>query len=161
MRQLAFLFLSLIVTVAVGCSGSGSGDSSKGTGSSRGKGYAQKVLDADPKLFTGPHVRSAKNLKEFTPKHPAETKADAIQALTMLTPGSAPRRIKEGGSFTYAFGLRCNPALWNAVFGSPANVRQGRNNKQNWFIKCNDGDLRCVGDILGNQMIALDTVIEE
>lgn len=159
MRQLAFSFLPLIVVFAIGCGGGG--ESGKGAGSSGGKGYAQKVLDADPKLFTGPNVRSAQNVKEFTPKHSAGTKADAIQALTMLTPGSAPSRIKEGGSYTYAFGLRCNPALWNAVFGSPANVHQGRNNKQNWLIKCNDGDLLCVGDILGNQMIALDTVIED
>lgn len=161
MRHLASLFLPCIVIVAIGCSGSG--ESGKGAGSTGGggKGFAQKVLDADAKLFTGPNVRSPKNLKDFTPKHTAGTKADAIQALTMLTPGSAPKRIKEGGSFTYAFGLRCNPALWNAVFGSPANVHQGRNNKQNWQIKCSDGDLLCVGDILGNQMIALDTVIEE
>lgn len=160
MRHLGFLLLSWAVVFAIGCGGSG--DSGKGAGSSGGKRFAQKVLDADPKLFTGPNVRSHKNVvKDFTPKHSAGTKADAIQALTMLTPGSAPSRIKEGGSYTYAFGLRCNPALWNAVFGSPANVHQGRNNKQNWLIKCSDGDLLCVGDILGNQMIALDTVIEE
>lgn len=158
MRHLPVLLLPLIVVFAIGCGGSG--DSGKGAGSSGGKRFAQKVLDADPKLFTGPNVRSPKNLKDFTPKHTAGAKADAIQALTMLTPGSAPSRIKEGGSYTYAFGLRCNPALWNAVFGSPANVHQGRNNKQNWLIKCSDGDLVCVGDILGNQMIALDTVIE-
>jgi hypothetical protein len=130
------------------------------------KGFAQKVLDADPNLFTGTNVRSHKNVvKDFTPKHPAGTKADAIQAIAMLTPGmttnNPPKFIRHNEGTSAFFGVRCNPALWNAVFGSPQSVRTNVHNKHEWIIRCSDGDLRCVGDILGNQYFGVDVVFKE
>lgn len=142
-------------------------DGNKGAASSGGgKGYAQKVLDADPALFTGANVRSHKNVvKDFTPKHPAGTKADAIQAITMLTPphttNNPPQFIRHNEGVSAMIGLRCNPALWNAVFGNPQNVRTNVHNKHEWLIRCSDGALRCVGDILGNRYFGVDVVFIE
>lgn len=142
---------------------SSTSDGNKGGSSSGGgKGYAQRVLDADPALFTGTNVRNHKQVvKDFTPKHPAGTKADAIQALTMLTPGSAPKFIRHSEGLSALIVLRCNPLLWKAVFGSPENVTTNMHNKHEWLIRCSDGDLRCVGDILGNRYFGVDVVFIE
>ncbi|MBM4076597.1 MAG: hypothetical protein FJ267_13280 [Planctomycetes bacterium] len=156
------------IVVLKDCTRGGSSEAgakqSGGNTSGGGSGFAQKVLDADPNLFTGSNVRSYKNVvKDFTPKHPAGTKADAIQAIAMLTPGNPPHFIRHSEGVSSFIGLRCNPALWKAVFGSPKNLREvkGRFTKHHWIIRCSDGDLRCVGDILGNQLLALDVVFKE
>jgi len=83
----------------------------------------------------------------------------------MLTPGmttnNPPKFIRHNEGTSAFFGVRCNPALWNAVFGSPQSVRTNVHNKHEWIIRCSDGDLRCVGDILGNQYFGVDVVFKE
>ena len=160
---------------------SSTSDGNKGGSSGGGgKGYAQRVLDTDPKLFTGTNVKTHENIvKLFTPKHPAGTKADAIQAISMLTPKlwekNPPRFIRSndgpfGDGLTADFFLSCNPALYNAVFGSPENLRTVKEydsfarrtvTYEQWLIRCSDGDLRCGGHIFGGNHLLLNTVFKE
>ena len=66
-----------------------------------------------------------------------------------------------GDGLTADFTLSSNSALWNAFFGNPENLREveAYNSflhqtiiKHEWLIRCSDGDLCCVGDILGQPL---------
>ena len=74
-----------------------------------------------------------------------------------------------GDGLTADFTLSRNSALWNAFFGSPENFREVKAydsflhrtiTKHEWLIWCSDGDLYCVGHILGNHLL-LGTVFKK
>ncbi len=126
-----------------------------------GRGYTQKILDADPKTFARPNVLSQKPyLKGVAAKHEPGTVADLLQAIGLLSqtdfgivrPGvlQGVRSQENNNAYVSGCGLVCTPELWSKFFGEPQGVHplSGKFTNDGWTIKCSDGEVRFAGNIL-------------
>jgi hypothetical protein len=125
-----------------------------------GRGYTQRVLDADPKTFARPNVQSHRPyLKGVVAKHEPGTVADLLQAIGLLSetdygidrPGvlKGVRSSENGNAYVSGCGLVCTPQFWTGLFGPPQGVHtiKGKFTNEGWTIKCSDGEVRFAGVI--------------
>jgi hypothetical protein len=186
MRHLQLLSLIGISIFLAGCGGSGSEakNDDKGAASGGGSGFAQKVLSLDEKSYSGGLRKSgsrkgtmsinnggagrgplAKNGGTYSlekAEHSAGTMADAFQALLMLRPAQCVYYDSNQNGKCYGMGaLDLSPSLYKSVFGELEGLvdanRSGR--KARWQLKCSDGTLRFVGDVIPNRLVRIEDVI--